>query len=287
VKLLRTSFVLCGCAFVLLGCGAEPSPFGPHGLGLGGADAGSGSGGAVVMEMDAGSGGAEMDAPIANGTGGSGTGGSVMDAPAEMAVEMPVPMDTPPEAPAPFTCNQVMGGRVVSEFVPVLETMLDSAHWQDVSMTNAYLELWGDPNNNIWKTAVMSACTAGSANPDRVLLVTYSPNLKTEMQFHDAIDKAVATIKVKFPGVKRIELLTSVRSTKNQPCPGHDDMFVLVPAYVDSAIAAAAAASAGEVVAGLKVEADCNSFMQANADLTMAGATMVGQAYADYYKLHP
>lgn len=291
----QKSAALFGAALIVIGCSAEPSPLGPSNVGILIGDGGDGSGGApVIGPDDAGSGGSEMDAPIINnGSGGdNGSGGAIVDAPVVMdtppAMDKPPVMDAPMEmaTPVPFTCNHVIGLGVVGQWWPSFESMMDNARWQYVSVMAAYVESWVDPNNMVWQTAVASSCATRSATPDRVLFVAFDPNLTTQMAFQTSTTAAVATIRKKFPTVKRIELLSTVRSPKNQLCPGADPGTV-VPAYVDAALAAVATASGGDVVVGPKIEVtSCSWWGAMTTALAGTGPAGVGALYADYYKSH-
>lgn len=282
---------------IVAGCGAERSPFVP-GPGSGGAQD-FGSGGAVVIGDDAGSGGVEMDAPILTGTGGARGGGSggapvVVDSGVKEAsppVDKPAPADTAIETaqPAPFTCNYLLGLHVAGQWWPTFEAMMDGSRWQYVSIPQAYVDSWGNPDSMAWQTAVMSPqspCATRSANPDRVLLIAFSPTLGNALfQFNTAL--AIAAIRTKFPGVKRIEFLTTLRSPNNAPCPGRD-VNTSVPSYVDTGLAAVAGGQkGGDVVVGPKIEvANCNWFDATTTDLQGSSPMSVGELYARYYKDH-
>ena len=204
-------------------------------------------------------------------------------------VDKPPAIDVPPEAPAavPFICTELLGLGVAGQWWPTFEAMMDTAHWEYRSVQMAYVDTWAMPNSAAWQALVQSPCATGAATPDRVLLIVFSTTLNTQQEYVTNTSAAVATIKMKYPGVKRIELLTTLRSPNNQLCAGKDPNTI-VPAAVDAALAAVAKASVGgEVVVGPKIAVtDCAWWMGATTTLTGAGPMGVGQLYADYYKDH-
>ncbi len=248
--------------------------------------------------VDLGSGGNSGSGGAVAGSGGSGgddggTGGEMTDQAEENRSEdlsdVPVSADVTTDETTPtgaFVCTHVMGGSAIGQWWPYFEPRLDSAHWQDVSVANAYVESWADPANALWATATASACTTDSLTPDRVLLVTYSATLNSMAMYEASITKAVATIKAKFAGVKRIELLTTLRSPNNQMCPGAAALTVVQP-YVDQAVQTVAAQSGGLVTVGPKIAVpDCAAWQGATTNLTPAASMAVGPLYFDYYKDH-
>ena len=288
MTLLNPLPLLFASALLAIGCSAESGRIlpideldsGEPELGGSGGDNGTGGMGTGGMIVP-GTGGV-----IDPGTGGAGTGGAPMDVAPDLPVAQDLPSEEVPPPPAPFVCNHVLGGSVLGQWWPYFEPHLDSAHWQYVSVSNAYVESWADPASGLWTTATASACTTDTLSPDRVLLVTYSATLNTMAQYETSITKAVATIKAKFPGVKNIELLSTLRSPNNQMCPGAAALTVVQP-YVDQAIKAVADQSAGIVTVGPKIAVpDCAAWQGATTNLTSAASMAVGPLYFNYYKDH-
>ncbi|HEX3695984.1 MAG TPA: hypothetical protein VH374_11395 [Polyangia bacterium] len=287
MKFQHTRTLLSAAALLAFGCGAEPGP----GL-IPGVDSG-------LPPDPTGTGGAAIDA---DGTGGTpdGTGGAVipiggsggdmgMDAAVDVAqdtapVDVPVLSDGGADVPVgPFTCNQLLGPSNITQWWPVFEALMNGDHWQYMAGLHAFVDNWADPNSPFWTTAVTSPCTSGAKNPDRVLLVVFSTTL-TQAAFQPAITKAVATIKTKYPGVKRIELLTNPRSPMNKLCTG-DDPNSVVPPYIDQAIQNVADQSGGDVTVGPKIEVGSCTWWDAHGtDFTSTGAAGVGALYGAYYK---
>lgn len=268
-------------------CSAEPGPPSSTNPGTGGTAAGSGgavtpvggtggdgSGGSVVM----GSGG---QTAMPGGSGGAvtaGTGGA------------PAPADggsSAPSAGGPFQCSEMIGLWVMSQWWGAFEKGVDNNAWQYIFVHHGYLEGWADPANAYWKTAVISPCGQNSATPDRVIFLPFSLTLNTGEAWQTNISKVVDNIKAKFAGVKRIELISTIRNPMNQPCANDKDPNIVVPQYVDDAIKAVADASGGLVTVGPKIEVGACNWWGGGTDLTGAGNTGVGQLYAAYYKDHP
>jgi len=241
------------------------------GSGSGGA---AGSGGSVTMGegggslATGGSGGAPVDA-----SGGSANGGaSVSDA------GQPVPLD--------FACSEMVGLWVMSQWWGAFEKGVDNARWQYIFVHHGYLEMWADPASPYWKTAVISPCAMHPEGPDRVIFLPFSLSLNTLEQWQSNLTQVVSAIQTNFPSVKRIELISTIRSPGNQPCANDQDPNVVVPPYVDQAIQNVADGSGGLVTVGPRIAvANCNWWV-GGTDLTGEGNTGVGQLYAEYYKTH-
>ncbi|HVR61855.1 MAG TPA: hypothetical protein VMU50_08140 [Polyangia bacterium] len=237
--------------------------------------AGTGGDSGVVM----GSGG---QMPLPSGSGGmvsAGTGGAMATPDAGGG--------SAPAAGGPFQCSEMIGLWVMSQWWGAFEKGVDTAAWQYIFVHHGYLEGWADPANAYWKTAVISPCGQNSATPDRVIFLPFSLTLNTGEAWQTNISKVVDNIKMKFPGVKRIELISTIRNPMNQPCANDKDPNIVVPQYVDDAIKAVADASGGLVTVGPKIEVGACSWWGGGTDLTGAGNTGVGQLYAAYYKDHP
>lgn len=280
---LRLASVLFPAVLLAAACGAPTAAPTPAANGSGGAPTagtggsnGSGAGG-DARTNPGGSGG-----QTAAGTGGTDAG--------DASVVPIAPPDAATSADAgatgPFHCSEMIGLWVMSQWWGPFEKGVDASAWQYIFVHHGYLETWADPASTYWKTGVISACAAQSANPDRVIFLPFSLTLNTAEQWQTNLEKVVANIKAKFAGVQRIEFITTIRSPNNQPCPNDSDPNVVVPSYVDQAIQTVADASGGLVTAGPKIAvADCN-WWAGGTDLTGAGNNGVGQLYSAYYQEH-
>jgi hypothetical protein len=187
------------------------------------------------------------------------------------------------EAKAPaFVCTQVMGPSVTGDwFAAGFESGNDDARWQALTRTDAFVELWGDPKAPVWSEKVVSPCTKNSTRPDRVLLVGVNGQYTSADEWTAALTMAVKTIKAKYPGVKNIELLTTLRGPGNRSC---GSPMTVVPPFVDEAVAKVAAAFPRLVTAGPKLEAPgCDVFAKGGPQFTPDGVARVANVYASHY----
>jgi hypothetical protein len=188
----------------------------------------------------------------------------------------------------PFVCSELIGLWVASQWWGTFDkTVVDKAHWQFMFQHHGYLELFTDPASPFWKNVIMSPCATQSATPDRIVFLPFSLTLNTLDVWQMQLTKLVDTIKGKFPGVRRIEIMTTLRSPGNMLCPNDKDPGTVVPAYVDQAIQAVADQSGGLVTVGPKIEVKDCAWWGGGTDLTGAGNAGVGQLVADYYTAHP
>ncbi|HXI54601.1 MAG TPA: hypothetical protein VNO55_00965, partial [Polyangia bacterium] len=279
--------------FLVAGCGDPPAAGGggASAAGAGGSGGGvtpaSGSGGSAATGIGSsgGSAGTASDAAIpGGGTGGSsnGTGDASNTGAADASS-----VDGSGVEPHDFVCSELIGLWVASQWWGAFEKGVDNARWQFMFQHHGYLELFADPESPFWKNPIASACAAQSTTPDRVIFLPFSLTLMTMEDWHAQLTKLVDTMKQKFVGVRRIELLSTLRSPGNMLCPNDKDPGTIVPGYVDQAIAAVAAESGGLVTVGPKIELPDCSWWAGGTDLTGAGNTGVGQLMAAYYQAHP
>ena len=181
-----------------------------------------------------------------------------------------------------FVCTQVMGVSVTGDWYSGgFETGVDDGRFQAMTRKHGFIEFWADPSNEIWSVPVVSPCTKRSNNPDRVVLTTVNWNYKTVAEWTLALNQAVATLKSKYKGLRRIELLTMLRGPGNATCG--DPKTVVAPA-IDEAIAKVAAAHVDLVVAGPKIEAPaCTVFTKGGPHYVPEGFAEVAKVYAAHY----
>jgi hypothetical protein len=157
----------------------------------------------------------------------------------------------------------------------------DDDHWQALTRTHAFVELWGDPKDAVWQEKIVSPCTKNSTRPGRVLFMGVNWQFTTAEDWVAALTKAVKTIKAKYPTVKNIELLTMLRGPGNKTCG--NDMTVVQP-FIDEAVAKVAKAFPRLVTVGPKLEApSCDVFTKGGPHFTSDGMTKVANVYAAHY----
>jgi hypothetical protein len=300
------SIILLSFAIGLASCGSSPGA--GHPGGTAGAIAGSsgdagtgvvsGSAGATgtAGSTDSGNGGQAgvVDTGVAGagaaagvtggggasaGTGGAATGGGGAGAGAGGGADGGT-------SRSDYVCTELVGLWVASQWWDTFEKGVDGNKWEFMFQHHGYLEMFADPASPYWMNAVSSKCTMSAATPDRVVFLPFSLSLNTMDEWVTNLNQVVETMKGKFPGVKRIELMTTLRSPGNMPCANDTDPNTVVAPYVDQAIQMVADASGGLVTVGPKIELASCSWWAGGTDLTGAGNTGVGQLLAAYYQTH-
>jgi hypothetical protein len=248
---------------------------GSAGTGAAGTAAGTGVAGTTGIAGASGSAGAPGAAGAAGGTS-DGSAGAIATSDAGVLTTRD------------FVCTELVGLWVASQWWPTFEKGVDGDHWEFMFQHHGYLELFADPTSPYWNNAVSSKCTAGAATPDRVVFLPFSLTLDTMDEWMTNLTQVVQTIKGKFPGVKRIELMTTLRAPGNMLCANDSYPFTLVAPYVDDAIQEVADNSGGLVTVGPKIEVgSCDWWAgEGTDDLTGAGDTGAGQLLAAYYQTH-
>jgi hypothetical protein len=171
---------------------------------------------------------------------------------------------------------------------------VDATKWESKTLKYAYIEKWIPANSSNWTLPLNNPCATNSMTPDRVVFVGFSPGTvstdQTETGWETLLNGMIATIRMKYPSVKEIDLLTMGRAPNNTLCANNNDVWTVIPAYEDAAYAAVAAASTSfPIVVGPKYYVpDCNSYEFANdTDYTVAGSNAISQQLATYYAAHP
>jgi hypothetical protein len=197
-----------------------------------------------------------------------------------------------------FVCNQVMGVSVTGDwFTAGFESALDDGRWQVVSQSHAYIDLWADPANAVWSIAPVSACALNADNPDRVLFTGCNWTYTTVGEWTTAFTAVVEDLKAKYPGLKRIDLMTMLRGPGNKVCdfvlgegaepiPGSTE--VVVEPWIDEAIANVVAAYPGFVTAAPAFYAPtCDVFSFGGPHFSEGGDALVAKVFSDYYSTEP
>jgi len=183
-----------------------------------------------------------------------------------------------PAAADDFVCTEVLGVSVTGDwFGAGFEKGLDDGRWQVRWRSKAFVELWADPASDLWALPAQSPCTRRSDDPDRVIFTAVNWEWKTREEWESRLEAALATIRAKRPGARRIELMTMLRAPGNQTC---GSVMTVVQPYVDEAIAAVVARHPGLVTAAPKVFLKtCEPFLNGGPHYTDAGMAVVADAY--------
>lgn len=246
--------------------GGTPEGAGGAG-GSGGSAVSTGSGG----DSSGGAGGAGGDSGGGGGSAGGagGTGGS---------------------APTGFVCNQVTAMTLTREWYDAgFETFVDPARWQLKAREHGYITEWSNPNSVFWSEMIESPCAQGSTLPDHVVLTVLSwvpPCCSTQAQWQTQITGAIDTLRAKYPGLRRIDLMTVIRGPGNALCPTAPAAgeTIVMPPDLDGALAAAAIQFPDLVFVAPRFEApSCAAFIGGGPHLTVAGNTAVAAMIGAYF----
>jgi hypothetical protein len=192
-----------------------------------------------------------------------------------------------PANSGPFTCSQLTGGQLVEEwFIAGFENVVDNARWQVKWRVDGYLEEWANPSSSFWSATVDSKCTNGTASPDRIVFPIVSWQSRSRQDWVTAIEQAIATIKTKYSGIRRFDLMTQIRGPMNKLCPTAPTAgeTIVVPPELDAAIDDVAAKNPGFVFVAPVVEArSCSDIQGGGPHLTTGGNTAAAVPLADYF----
>ncbi len=208
----------------------------------------------------------------------------------------------------PFTCTEYIGAYLTMEWWGQgFENIVDNTKWQLKWHHHGHVLEWGNPNSPFWSDTgdpmndasgapITSACAQNTHAPDRVVLLTLSWEILTEQGWIDALNSDVATIKLKYPSVKWIDLMPMVRCPDNKMCnpkenygPGADTdvgrQDCYVPPYEDSALQKVVAAHSDSVGMGPVLMAKmCNNN---GAHLTGSDNKLESDEIGAFYKALP
>jgi unsaturated rhamnogalacturonyl hydrolase len=173
-------------------------------------------------------------------------------------------------APAAFTCTEVLGVSVTGDwFTHGFEDGLDSSRWQVRWKAHAFIEQWADPKSELWTQAPQSPCAARSNDPDHVIFTGVNWQYKTQAEWEQKYVAVVETLKSKYPGLRRIDLLTMLRGPQNKSC---GSTMTVVEPFIDAAVASVVVKYPGLVFAAPKVETPtCEIFTKGGPHFTPAG----------------
>jgi hypothetical protein len=191
---------------------------------------------------------------------------------------------TPPTSA--FTCTLLIGIQATEEwYIAGFETMVDNTRWELMWYHSGFVELWANPNDPVWATAITSPCAANADKPDRVIFVTLNYLNDTLAFWSPNVNAVVANIQAKYPSAKRIELMTFIRAPGNMACPQAPAPRSTITPAQDQSMAMAAAANPGLVFVAPQFEAaSCNQYSSNPPHPTAAGATAWATMMANYYR---
>jgi hypothetical protein len=188
---------------------------------------------------------------------------AILLAPAAFAQKATLPPVTPPSGP--FVCTELIGLYSTGEwwddgFFNALGDL--KTRWEGRFSHYGYTYEYARPDSYAWSPTnvggvnnvrVTAPCSQNADAPDRIVYQAWSWELTSEKAWIDSLEAALATIRLKRPSARRIDIMTIIRCPLNGWC--HSDRPPLgpdtdhdakkqdchVPAYVDSALAKVAA----------------------------------------------
>ncbi len=188
-----------------------------------------------------------------------------------------------------YLCNVVMGDSVTYDwYTGGFENGVDGSRWEAMAPTQSglsFIQLWNDPQNQLWTMAKISPCTQHADTPDRAIFLGVNWVYTTAAEWVTQLDAIVKLLQVKFPGIQEIDLKTMLRAPNNVSCGSTE---TVVQPFIDEAIATVAAKYPGLVEIAPKMFApSCNVFTGGGPHFTAAGKQTVAMLYSDYYAKEP
>ncbi len=223
-------------------------------------------------------------------TGAAETAGGIMDARGPMDggtpdTTLPPPSDANSPASA-YACTLMIGIQATEEWYNFgFETMVDNSKWELIWVHSGFVELWANPSDPVWSTAVTSPCALNPGKPDRVIFLALNFLYTTAAEWNPVVTMAVDNIKTKYPSAKRIELMSFIRAPGNNACSQAPAPRSTITPAQDDAMAISAAANPGLVFVAPKFEAKtCAEFSSNPPHPSPAGVTAWVKLMADYYR---
>lgn len=193
-------------------------------------------------------------------------------------------------APTGFVCNQVTAMTLTREWYDAgFETFVAANRWQLKAREHGYITEWSNPSSDFWNEPIESPCAQGATQPDHVVLTVLSwvpACCTTQEQWQTQITGAINTLTAKYPGLRRIDLMTVIRGPGNQLCPiaPAAGETIVIPPELDGALAAAATQFPNLVFVAPRFEAaSCAAFSGGGPHLTVAGNTAVAAMIGAYF----
>jgi hypothetical protein len=198
-----------------------------------------------------------------------------------------------------FSCNEVVGVSATDNWYEngQFETLagITNDNWQLKFRLHAYVSAWADPNSILWQETgggtgvnapapIVSPCTTGSHDPDRVVFVAYDPTVNNQAGWEANLEMVVTNLVAKYTGLKEVDLFSMARAPNNMPCANNSDHYTVIDKYIDDAIAATAAKHPGLVKVGPPYYvATCSGFTTNDTNLTASGSTVIAKFFASLF----
>jgi hypothetical protein len=242
---------------------------------------GDASGGGGQQEAGGQEAGAKSPPPSAEGGGEEGDAGTIGQGEAGSA-----PQDGAPPSSGPYACTLVIGILATQQYWADFEKLVDAPKWELIWVHSGFVQLWADPANAIWQTALTSPCAQNAQSPDRIVFVALNFDYNTLAQWLPPLTAAANNLHMKYPSARRIELGTFVRAPGNVACPQAPPPRSTISPAEDQAIAMVVQTDPSLFAVAPKLEAKtCGDFTGNPPHPTPTGAANWAQEMAQYYGL--
>jgi hypothetical protein len=186
----------------------------------------------------------------------------------------------------PYTCTLVFGILATQQYWADFEKLVNAAKWELIWVHSGFVELWANPMDPIWNTAITTPCAQNSKTPDRIIFVALNFNFNTLAEWLPPLTAAANNLHTKYPSARRIELGTFVRAPGNMPCPQAPPPRSTISPAEDQAIAMVVQTNPSLFAIAPKLEAkSCGDFIANPPHPTPKGAANWAQEMAQYYGL--
>jgi hypothetical protein len=202
----------------------------------------------------------------------------------EGGVEASPPSPTGGLTSKDFVCSWVLGIHTTAEwFMAGFENVVDPARWQVSGIEMAQFD-WAKPDSPLWNSPITSPCATNSKTPDRIVFTGVDGTSTTAAQFLPQYVSVVNIIKMRFPSVERIDLMTTARAPGDIECVNAQrPASSYIQPGQDEAIAMTVAMFPGFVFATPKWEvASCSDFTLC-PHITAAANAILAKTIGEYF----
>jgi hypothetical protein len=186
-----------------------------------------------------------------------------------------------------YVCSLILGIATTSEWFGGFEKIVENARWELKFQDSAHLEKWADPANAVWSLPITSSCARNADAPDRVVFMGTNYDYDTVELFLPKYVAVLDNIRVKYPTVRRLDVMTYTRAPGNKECVGANrsaDSYIK-PAQ-DQAIAMFAAMNPGLVFPAPKWEVQSCADFGLCPHLTGPANAVISKTIGTYFLAH-
>ncbi len=185
---------------------------------------------------------------------------------------------------AAYTCTQVLGFSQTRNWFRAFQIDLGNSRYQLLQSTNGGLK-WQDPNFSGWSNPLISPCTQGSQDPDRIIdNISWRQDVTDVAFYVREIKDEVVTLRNRFPDAD-IVLQAVVGGPNDSTCGGVHTAIVhpAVEAAIQQVVAGDSALSAPVGPEAPEV-AQCSHFRDDIGHLIDEQKDPMGRTIATFYR---